>query len=421
MPYQSAVTLLAPVPPEHRDRAVTALKELAGPSREALAFDRHATLHFARLVLVDAAQDSAGHRFGPSLLYTADVDGSPDAHLRAMADLSGAGLDRAFSCCTDYPPRPDPASRTAWLRSHRIPEAAFYVNTVGRGVSQVVGEARLRRGLEAYLDEHRAEVAGLTPVQVHAALRRYAMTDSELRFGTKPARRPPLWWRARQLAHAVAVLAVLLVLAPVLLLCLPVVVVALRMHELRDVPDRRPVDPSTVDRLRAEEDRVAHNPFTVVGFLKPGPFRTVLTRVVLFAISYAVRHVLNRGSLAGVKTIHFARWVYLTPELMTFLSTYDGSLESYMDDFIDKVAWGLNAIFSNGIGYPPTVLLFWRGARDEEPFKNNLRNHQVPNHVWYSAYHDLTALNVASNAAVRKGLARRTLTDDEASDWLALL
>jgi hypothetical protein len=200
-----------------------------------------------------------------------------------------------------------------------------------------------------------------------------------------------------------------------------VVAIALRVHELRDVPDRRPVDPASVERLRADEDRVAHNPFAVVGFLKPGTFRAVLTRVVLFAINYAVRHVLNRGSLAGVKTIHFARWVYLTPELLTFLSTYDGSLESYMDDFIDKVAWGLNAIFSNGVGYPPTVLLFWRGARDEELFKSNLRNHQVPNHVWYSAYHDLTALNVASNAAVRRGLARRTLSDDEASDWLALL
>jgi hypothetical protein len=173
------------------------------------------------------------------------------------------------------------------------------------------------------------------------------------------------------------------------------VAIALRVHELRDVPDRRPVDPASVERLRADEDRVAHNPFAVVGFLKPGTFRAVLTRVVLFAISYAVRHVLNRGSLAGVKTIHFARWVYLTPELMTF--------------------------FSNGVGYPPTVLLFWRGASDEELFKKNLRNRQVPNHVWYSAYHDLTALNVASNAAVRRGLARRTLSDDEASDWLALL
>jgi hypothetical protein len=421
MPYQSAVTLLAPLRPEHRDRAATALAELAGPGREALAFDRHATLHFARLLLLDGAEDPAGHRFGPSLVYTADLDGSADAHLRALADVSAAGLDRAFSCCLDYPQHPDPASRTAWLRAHRIPEAAFYVNTVGRGVSQVVAEARLQRGLESYLDEHRAAVADLAPAKVHAALRRHAQADPELRFGTVPARRPALWWRARQLAHAVAVLAALLLLSPVLLLSLPLVAVALRVHELRDVPDRRPLDPSSVSRLRADEDRVAHNPFAVVGFLKPGLFRAVLTRVVLFAISYAVRHVLNRGSLAGVKTIHFARWVYLTPELMTFISTYDGSLESYMDDFIDKVAWGLNAIFSNGLGYPPTVLLFWRGAHDEELFKNNLRNHQVPNPVWYSAYHDLTALNVASNAAIRKGLAQRKLTDDEAADWLALL
>jgi hypothetical protein len=236
-----------------------------------------------------------------------------------------------------------------------------------------------------------------------------------------PARRPALWWRARQVAHAVAVPAVLVVLSPVLLLSLPVVAVILLLHELRDVPDRGPLDASLVERLRAAEDRVAHNPFTVVGYLKPGPFRALLTRVVLFAISYSVRHVLNRGSLAGVKTIHFARWVYLSPRRMTFLSTYDGSLESYMDDFIDKVAWGLNAIFSNGLGYPRTVLLFWRGARDEEPFKNNLRHHQVPNHVWYSAYHDLTALNVAANAAVRKGLARRNLCDDQAREWLALL
>jgi hypothetical protein len=32
-----------------------------------------------------------------------------------------------------------------------------------------------------------------------------------------------------------------------------------------------------------------------------------------------------------------------------FFSNYDGSLVSYMDDFVNKVAWGLNAVFSNGI------------------------------------------------------------------------
>jgi hypothetical protein len=421
MPEQSAVTVLAPLPREHRDRAATALADLAGPGRHALAFDRLVGLHFARLMLLDGAVSPSGTRLEPSLLYTADLDGPADAHLEALADVSGPGLDRAFSCCTDYPTRPDPASRTAWLRAHRVPEAAFYVNTVGRGVSQVLAEARLRRGLEAYLDEHRDGLVTLSPAEIHAVLRRHALTDPDLRVGVVPARRPPLRWRARELCHLVAVPAVLLPLLPVIVLALPFVAVALLVHELRDVPDRQRPDPAAVERLRASEDHVAHNPFAAVGFLKPGPFRAALTRTVLFAISYAVRHVLNRGSLAGVKTIHFARWVYLSPERMIFLSTYDGSLESYMDDFIDKVAWGLNAIFSNGLGYPRTVLLLWRGAKDEELFKDHLRNHQALSHVWWSAYEDLTALNAGSNAAIRRGLARRTLSDDEARDWLTLL
>ena len=49
-----------------------------------------------------------------------------------------------------------------------------------------------------------------------------------------------------------------------------------------------------------------------------------------------------------------------------FASSYDGSLESYMDDFIDKVAWGLNAAFSNGVGYPKTNWLVADGATDEQ-------------------------------------------------------
>ena len=41
---------------------------------------------------------------------------------------------------------------------------------------------------------------------------------------------------------------------------------------------------------------------------------------------------------------------------MIFCSNYDGSVESYMDDFINKTGFGLNASFSNGIGYPRTEL-----------------------------------------------------------------
>ena len=62
---------------------------------------------------------------------------------------------------------------------------------------------------------------------------------------------------------------------------------------------------------------------------------------------------------------------------MIFTSCYDGSLESYMNDFIDKLSWGLNVIFSNGVGYPRTRWLILGGAKDEQTFKDYLRCHQL--------------------------------------------
>ncbi len=66
---------------------------------------------------------------------------------------------------------------------------------------------------------------------------------------------------------------------------------------------------------------MTQNPFQVVGFVKPGLLRLVTIRVVMSAIDYAVRHVYNHASLAGIATIHFARWVPLDGwRRMTFAS-----------------------------------------------------------------------------------------------------
>ena len=105
---------------------------------------------------------------------------------------------------------------------------------------------------------------------------------------------------------------------------------------------------------------------------------------------------------------------------MLFASNYDGSLESYMDDFIDKVAWGLNAAFSNGVGYPRTRWLVGEGAKDELAFKNFLRSNQLATQVWYSAYDNLTAHNIETNARIRAGL-NGDMSPAEAEAWLALL
>ena len=91
-----------------------------------------------------------------------------------------------------------------------------------------------------------------------------------------------------------------------------------------------------------------------------------------------------------------------------------------MDDFIDKLSWGLNAVFSNGVGYPRTRWLVLGGARDEQAFKDYLRCHQLGNPVSWAAYPSLTTANILDNAAVRRGLSR-DLGPDAARSWLARL
>jgi hypothetical protein len=44
------------------------------------------------------------------------------------------------------------------------------------------------------------------------------------------------------------------------------------------------------------------------------------------------------------------------------------------------------------------------GADDEQAFKAFLQKHQIPTQVWYSAYKNSTALNIANNARLRAGL-----------------
>jgi hypothetical protein len=91
-----------------------------------------------------------------------------------------------------------------------------------------------------------------------------------------------------------------------------------------------------------------------------------------------------------------------------------------MDDFIDKVSWGLNAVFSNGVGYPRTRWLIKDGAHDELAFKGYIRVRQRPSNVWYTAYGDLTTANIENNAKIRAGLPG-DMDEASAAAWLRLL
>jgi hypothetical protein len=142
---------------------------------------------------------------------------------------------------------------------------------------------------------------------------------------------------------------------------------------------------------------------------------------LLWLVNYAARHFFVRGHLARVPTIHFARWVFLNDKRrMIFASNYDGSLDSYMDDFINKVGWGLNLAFSNGIGYPATNWLVLDGSKDEQKFKYFLRRHQMPTQVWYDAHTGLSAFDLKRNMLIRRGIDCSFMSYADLQKWIAL-
>jgi hypothetical protein len=238
---------------------------------------------------------------------------------------------------------------------------------------------------------------------------------------TAPPPTPLSWWLAR-IGNAALVLALGLLALPFLIVLSPFLILRLRRLETTD-PEICPTpDPAALLELQLIEDFDVSNQYTAFGSVKPGWFRRWLLTLVLVTIQFTCRNFFTHGYLARVQTIHFARWVFLDGKTrVMFTSNYDGGHQAYMDDFINKVAWGLNLVFSNGIGWPRTDWLITRGARREMPFKYYQRRHQLPTQVWYKAYPGLTLINMTRNACIRQGLERARMSDREAAAWLGLL
>jgi len=408
VPHQEALTVVARI----KSGQVAAVENLLGTIPDhvdtwnVIPFAKLAQVHFARLVVFREALDLKGNTLPARLALLTNIDAPAEAHIKELASVCGAGLDAVFGHCEGYPDGAARGSsaREQFLKDHTVPHSAFYVNRQGRTVEQIRQEDTLRRAIADYLNS--ADLSGQSPEAVRKSIIEFVRSRADLSWALTPAEGPDLAWRVKEAIHRVGLVVVALVLSPLLLLLLPVFVLLLRYHEKRDVPDTSRASADDVRKFRADEDYWGQNQIIAVGLFKPGWFRWITVRVILMMTDYASRHIYNRGFLSGLNTIHFARWVQLDEgRRLFFSSNYDGSLESYMNDFIDKAAWGLNAIFSNGDGFPRTNFLFCGGIMDEIAYKRFLPTRQVQSRVWYSAYPHLTTKNIANNAEIRSGLS----------------
>jgi len=400
----------------------------ADPANGVVPFGRFDRLHVARFVILElktaddmAAYDLKPHAWQPSLAFLGDCDGELDSFLNQIAVEAGPGLRKIFSCCEDF--AEDRTPLLEWMEAHSIIPSANYINWIGRTVKQVHEERALHESLSAHLQE----IVETTGREDTRALRQKLLSHVEKekhagRLTLTPPELTPLDWKIRNILHKIGIPLALLLLSPVFLVAAPFFALRLRMLERSDPeivirPDRR-----HIRELSDLEDHDVSNQFNVLGDVKPGPFRRWTLKLLLLLLDYSARHIYNRGYLTRVRTIHFARWVLMDNDrMLLFASNYDGSLESYMDDFINKVAWGLNLVFSNGMGYPATRWLIKDGAEREQIFKYSLRRHQLPSQVWYKAYPDMTAFELSQNSRIRQGVEVRQSSDAEIREWLSLI
>lgn len=432
MTPQSQFTVLAPIAAGREAelrRLLATLNAAAGmadPRNALVPFADFGQLHFARFVILTDPTIGDIEVYGlpcptlPTYLaFIGDCDGPSRDCLADLATRANVGLRLIFEHCEQFDAATD---LLAWMSARDLPIAASYVNWVGRTVLQIKQESVLQQVLSTHVDR--------TPVVSAAEARErwrqlrhfvFSEIDAHRLELTRPAPTPLPWLLARW-ANLIFGLIVAVLALPVLIVLGPWWLWVLRRKETHD-PEICPRPSSALlVELQALEDHDVTNQYTAFGSAKPGAFRRGLITLVFAIIQFTARHVFNRGYLARVQTIHFARWVFVDGKRrVLFTSNYDGSHQAYMDDFINKAAWGLNVAFSSGIGWPHTDWLLLRGARREQYFKYFQRRHQLPTQVWYKAYPGLTLSDLQRNALIRQGLENSKLSDAQALAWLRLL
>jgi hypothetical protein len=413
---QTVLTFITGIKPDRRAR----LEELLTKVRENLdanAYVPFASLtrvHFASFVIIDNKE------YGPYLIFENNFDDTLDTYLDELTEVAGRGLHEIYACCPGYDAESfEPARLKAFLKARVVRPSAYHIGNVGRSAKRIKQECQLRERIEDSLDELIKSGNGKdAPASLRRYIQNFVKTDASLAWAIdKIGARQTFGEKIMPYVKIVLAAIVAIILLPVLIPLLIIWLINLRRLEKHDKEFSRPLDTSHIEELNAQEDRVVQNHLASITIVKEGWFRRFTLRTVLWVANLLAR-TSTKGELRGIRSIHFAHWSLIdNGRRLLFLSNYDGSWMSYLDDFIDKAASGLTGIWSNTDGFPETRFLILDGARNEAGFKAYSRYSQTPAFVWYSAYPDLTVQNIDNDSLIREDLFT-TLDDDATRNWL---
>ena len=205
-----------------------------------------------------------------------------------------------------------------------------------------------------------------------------------------------------------------------LLVTVPGLVLWLRALERRDSSHLMPpIDEAKVAQMLQREDWIAQNHMASVVHIRPGVLRALIIRAGHRGLGLLLRVKATDGYLGSMRTVHFAHWAFLNNgSRLLFVSNFDQSWGSYLDDFIEKAAVGLTLAWGCGVGFPPTDFLITGGAARGRLFKNWALASRSVSRFWCSAYPDLSVDQIERNHRVVQGLRKDRLADEQLASWM---
>lgn len=414
---QTVLTIITEIDPTKRKQLESMLTVVSSDlyNNAYIPFASLSLLHFASFVIADREGK-------PSLLiFENNFDGDIYDYLDELLSVAGNGVHQIYQCCLAYQPAVYEAQKLKdFLAANVVMPNAYFVGNVGRSAKNVSDNSKLREKLQTYLDQlfTKAKPADFSAVQLRKNIEGYVQTGVNPSLSSQLPPHQTLSEKVMAWVWLVIVGLLVLVLAVALFPVTLVLIAILRNKEKTDKPQTGPASLSLVNGLMSTENQIAQNHLASITTIKPGKFRLNTLKFVLFMVNLAAR-VSNKGTLSGIPSIHFAHWSVINDQQLLFLSNFDGSWTSYLDDFIDKASHGLTGIWTNTVGFPETRYLVFDGARDEPRFKAFARSMQVPSLVWYSAYPTLTVQNIDKDSAIREDVLTG-LSETDTKNWLKL-
>lgn len=487
---REALTIIVPIdadPPGRKEKLEAVLKEMGNDIRNnpLIPFGALEGVHFLSWSILPGVRDECGREGPARLAFEANFDGPREDFLAQLIARAGAPLKEQLYRYCGLSRDADAVRFRDFLLAHAVEAALPYNSYAGLSSSKIQNDAQLHREFHRLATQaQRIRPPAIAPVQgledelvnreVDACFASIQRRLDEAAGGTPlECDAEPETWRTRLLHWRPVRFLRSVHAAPAILMggvLLAHEALSAAWEEWQAVRRKAPLQPEPPESTRARkarekqqekmiaiqdrEDHQAQNHLTHLAELKPGLLRPSVLRLVLWGWKQLAKYYFTDGDLGGIEGIHFARWVLIDggrqgwplprkdgrPRRLTlsrkryyllFFSNYDGSWESYLDDFINRGNLGLTTIWCNTEGFPrPRIrwrldgrlplLSVQRGGNRDMAFKRWVREHQLPTLAWYSRHPDKSVSNIRRNREIRSKAAV-PMSSRKRSQWLQLL